>query len=50
MAHERIIDELIKIILRQDKEIDKLKTKVKHIKQYIEVYEEYIKGGDSSGD
>lgn len=28
----------------QEKEIDKLKTKIIQVKQYIEVYEEYIKG------
>lgn len=30
----------------QEKEIKKLKEKVVQIKQYIEVYEDYIKGSD----
>ena len=28
----------------QEKEIKKLKQKITNVKQYIEVYEEYIKG------
>ena len=30
----------------QEKEISKLKRKINQIKQYIEVYEDYIKGED----
>lgn len=43
-TEERTIEELVSLILMQDKEIKKLKRKIVQIKQYIEVYEEYIKG------
>ena len=39
-----VIEELVSLILMQDKEIKKLKRKIRQIKQYIEVYEDYIKG------
>ena len=41
---DEVIEELVELILMQDKEIRKLKKKIRQIKQYIEVYEEYIKG------
>lgn len=44
MTKDEIITELVELILMQEKEIKKLKNKVKQIKQYIEVYEDYIKG------
>ncbi len=44
MNKDEIITELVEMILMQDKEIKKLKHKVEQVKQYIEVYEEYIKG------
>lgn len=44
MSKDETISELVELILMQEKEINKLKTKVKQIKQYIEVYEDYIKG------
>ena len=44
MTTESIIEELVSIILMQEKEINKLKDKIVRIKQHIEVYEEYIKG------
>lgn len=44
MKIEKIIEELIDIILLQEKEINKLKEKINRINQYIETYEEYIKG------
>lgn len=44
MNKDEIITELVELILMQEKEIKKLRTKVKQIKQYIEVYEDYIKG------
>jgi uncharacterized coiled-coil protein SlyX len=44
MKVEKIIEELIDIILLQEKEINKLKEKINRINQYIETYEEYIKG------
>lgn len=43
---DEVIEELVSLILMQDKEIQKLKKKITQIKQYIEVYEEYIKDGD----
>lgn len=44
MSKDQIITELVEMILMQDREIKKLKRKVEQVKQYIEVYEEYIKG------
>jgi hypothetical protein len=41
---EEIIEELVEVILMQEKELNALKEKVNRINQYIEVYEEYIKG------
>ena len=45
-TEETVIEELVSLILMQDKEIKKLKKKINQIKQYIEVYEEYIQGED----
>lgn len=44
MELEEIIDELVSIILMQEEEINELKNKVNRIYQYIEVYEEVLKG------
>ena len=44
MSKDEIITELVELILMQEKEINKLNRKLKQVKQYIEVYEEYIKG------
>lgn len=44
MSKDEIITELVETILMQEREIKKLKAKVRQIKQYIEVYEDYIKG------
>ena len=51
MTVEKIIEELVSLILIQEKEIDelreeniRLKVKIDRINQYIETYEEYIKG------
>ena len=44
MSKDEIISELVSMILMQEKEIKKLKEKVRQVKQYIEVYEDYIKG------
>lgn len=44
MSKDEIITELVETILMQEKEIKKLKAKVRQVKQYIEVYEDYIKG------
>lgn len=46
MKVEEIIEELVEVILMQEKEINKLRKKVERIKQYIETYEDYIQRGD----
>lgn len=44
MTKDEAISELVTMILMQDREIKKLKEQIRQVKQYIEVYEEYIKG------
>ena len=44
MTKDETIAELVSMILMQDKEIKRLKEQIRQVKQYIEVYEEYIKG------
>lgn len=44
MSKDEIITELVELVLMQEKEIKNLNKKITQIKQYIEVYEEYIKG------
>ena len=44
MTKDEMIAELVSMILMQDKEIKRLKEQIRQVKQYIEVYEEYIKG------
>lgn len=46
MKAEEIIEELVEVILMQEKEIKKLRRKIDRIKQYLEVYEEYLERGD----
>ena len=41
---EEIIEELVSLILMQEEEINDLKNKINRINQYIDTYEEYIKG------
>ena len=41
---DKIIEELVSLILMQEKELDKLRARELRLKQYIEVYEDYIKG------
>ena len=43
MSKDEIITELVELVLMQEKEIEKLKRKIHQIKQYIEVYEDYIR-------
>ena len=43
---EKVIEELVDLVLMQDQEIKKLQKKIERIKQYIEVYEDYIEGLD----
>jgi hypothetical protein len=44
MSKDEIRTELVDLVLMQEKEIKKLQNKIKQIKQYIDVYEEYIRG------
>lgn len=44
MRVEEIIEELVSLIIIQEKEIKSLKEQVALTKQYLEVYEDYIKG------
>lgn len=39
---DEVIEELVSMILMQDEEIKKLNNKINRIKQYLEVYEEYL--------
>lgn len=50
MSDDEIIVELTEMILMQAKEIKKLKERIRNIKQYIDVYEEYIQKEISDGD
>lgn len=38
------IDELLDLIVKQEKEIRRLEETISRINQYIETYEDYIKG------
>lgn len=42
MSKDEVITELVELVLMQEKELDKLRAKISRIKQYLEVYEEYI--------
>ena len=44
MSKDEIITELVELVLMQEREIANLKKKIRQVKQYIEVYEDYIKG------
>ena len=44
MKAEDIIEELVSLVLMQEEEIKRLNNKITRIKQYLEVYEEYIEG------
>lgn len=46
MTKDEIITELVELVLMQEKEIVKLRQRINRIKQYIEVYEEYLEGMD----
>ena len=41
---EKTIEELLALVIMQEREITRLKRKLNQVKQYIEVYEEYIQG------
>ena len=44
---DKIVDELVSLIIVQYEEIKALEQRVERIKQYLEVYEEYIERLDS---
>ena len=46
ITQNEVIEELVSMILMQDEEIKKLKRKIDRIKQYLEVYEEYLERGE----
>ena len=41
---EKVIEALVELLLMQDEELKKANEKLEQVKQYIEVYEEYIRG------
>ena len=43
-SRDEVVEELVSLIMMQDEEIKKLKKTITRIKQYLEVYEDYIKG------
>lgn len=47
-THNEVIEDLVSTILMQEEEIKKLRSKIVRIKQYLEVYEEYIEGAENS--
>lgn len=44
MRLEEIVEELVSLILMQEKEINELNKKLQRVNQYIQTYEEYIRG------
>lgn len=46
---DKVITELVELILMQEKELKRLKKKIRQMKHYIELYEEYIQGFDTYG-
>lgn len=46
MVRDEIIEELVSIVLSQDRELKKLRRKLDQIMKYLEVYEEYIRKDD----
>lgn len=47
-THDEVVEELVSLIIMQDREIKKLNRKIERITQYLEVYEEYLEGVDDS--
>lgn len=45
-VRDEIVEELVSIILAQDRKIKKLERKIERIMQYVDIYEEYIKKKD----
>ena len=46
---EETIEELLALVIMQEREITNLKKKLRQVKQYIEVYEKYIEGERGNG-
>lgn len=44
---DKIVDELVSLILVQYEEIKALEERIERVKRYLEVYEEFIEGADS---
>ena len=44
MIKDEIITELVELVLMQEKELDEMRKKIERVQQYIEVYEDYIRG------
>ena len=44
MNKDEVIAELVELVLMQEKEINNLRETIERVRQYIEVYEDYIKG------
>lgn len=47
-THDKVVEELVSLILLQEKEINNLNQTIERITQYLEVYEEYLEGSDNS--
>lgn len=45
-TRDEVIAELVSLIVMQNEELDKLREKINRIKQYLEVYEEYLESRD----
>ena len=46
VGRDEVIEELVSMVLIQHDEIKKLERELEQVKQYIDVYEDYIKRGD----
>lgn len=44
MSYKDTIEELVSIILMQEEELKEINEKLERLNQYLDVYEEYIKG------
>ena len=44
-SRDEVIEELVSLILMQDEELKKLQETINRIKEYIKIYEDYIKEG-----
>lgn len=45
---DKIVEELVSLLLMQEEELSRLRRKIERITQYLEVYEEYLEGADNS--